>query len=282
MPAVTAGSTSTCELDPARLRDACRALGWLAVLRARLGIDRHPQPQHVHADRDRDRRGYLHLLRTTTYCWFSPKKATHGLVRDVDGIVKRELAEYSTSSMPSSSPIRSKHHTGLVHLLPRLVCGCAGPLRPRLAAGLRGPRCAGDFPVGFTVCGAFGHPPTCSASKTCRWPTSTNPPCSMKSWRNGRNSTAGWPAAVWAGVQFDFLFIWEDIAYKNGSLISPRFVRQFMLPYYRRLIEDTYAGWGARRSWLIRTATCANWFALPRSRGERHVALRSSGRHGHS
>jgi uroporphyrinogen decarboxylase len=42
---------------------------------------------------------------------------------------------------------------------------------------------------------------------------------------------------VWKGVQFDFLLVWEDMAYKNGSLISPRLVRQFMLPYYRRLID---------------------------------------------
>ena len=36
--------------------NARRALGRLAVLRARLAIAGHPQPQHVHADRDRHRR----------------------------------------------------------------------------------------------------------------------------------------------------------------------------------------------------------------------------------
>ena len=35
--------------------DAGRALGRLAVLRARLGLDREPQPEHVHADRARRR-----------------------------------------------------------------------------------------------------------------------------------------------------------------------------------------------------------------------------------
>ena len=40
----------------ARARDAGRALGRLAVLRARLGVDREPQPEHVHADRARRRR----------------------------------------------------------------------------------------------------------------------------------------------------------------------------------------------------------------------------------
>ena len=37
-------------------------------------------------------------------------------------------------------------------------------------------------------------------------------------------------------VEFDFIFIWEDMSYKNGPLISPALVREFMLPYYRELI----------------------------------------------
>ena len=41
----------------ARARDAGRALGRLAVLRARLGVGRQPPPEHVHADRARRRRG---------------------------------------------------------------------------------------------------------------------------------------------------------------------------------------------------------------------------------
>jgi Cu+-exporting ATPase len=40
------------ELDPARVRNACGAMGGLAVLRARLAIVDHTQSQHVHADRD--------------------------------------------------------------------------------------------------------------------------------------------------------------------------------------------------------------------------------------
>ena len=45
------------DLDPARARDAGRAVGRLAVLRARLGVGREPPPEHVHADRARRRRG---------------------------------------------------------------------------------------------------------------------------------------------------------------------------------------------------------------------------------
>ncbi len=37
-------------------------------------------------------------------------------------------------------------------------------------------------------------------------------------------------------MQFDFIFLWEDMSYKNGPLISPALVKEFMLPYYRELI----------------------------------------------
>ena len=36
-------------------------------------------------------------------------------------------------------------------------------------------------------------------------------------------------------VQPDFAFIWEDMCYKNGPLVSPRIFREFMLPAYQKL-----------------------------------------------
>jgi hypothetical protein len=42
-------------------------------------------------------------------------------------------------------------------------------------------------------------------------------------------------ARIAPGVQFDFIFFWEDMSFKNGPLISPAMVREFILPYYREL-----------------------------------------------
>lgn len=36
-------------------------------------------------------------------------------------------------------------------------------------------------------------------------------------------------------IQPDLFLIWEDMCYKNGPLISPDMVGEFMVPYYRRL-----------------------------------------------
>jgi len=38
-------------------------------------------------------------------------------------------------------------------------------------------------------------------------------------------------------VQFDFAVMWEDMAYKTASLISPRHVRQLMMPNYRKVTD---------------------------------------------
>lgn len=38
-------------------------------------------------------------------------------------------------------------------------------------------------------------------------------------------------------VEFDFAFIWEDMAFKNGPLIGPDLFREFMLPYYREMTD---------------------------------------------
>jgi len=38
-------------------------------------------------------------------------------------------------------------------------------------------------------------------------------------------------------VQLDFAWYWEDMAYKTGSLISPKIFREFMMPHYKRINE---------------------------------------------
>jgi uroporphyrinogen decarboxylase len=40
---------------------------------------------------------------------------------------------------------------------------------------------------------------------------------------------------VVAKVDLDFVYVWEDMAFKNGPLISPHLFNEFIVPYYRRL-----------------------------------------------
>jgi len=42
-------------------------------------------------------------------------------------------------------------------------------------------------------------------------------------------------------VELDFIHIWEDMAFKNGPLISPRLFREFLTPYYKRITGFLHA-----------------------------------------
>jgi hypothetical protein len=40
---------------------------------------------------------------------------------------------------------------------------------------------------------------------------------------------------VVAKVDLDFGYLWEDMAYKSGPLISPTMFDEFIAPYYKRI-----------------------------------------------
>jgi uroporphyrinogen decarboxylase len=158
------------------------------------------------------------------------------LVRDVDGILKREFIQYGTSSMPQFLEFPVKGRADFVKLLPRLDPHAPGRLSPdwdrlrRFYAGR-------DFPVGLTVCGAFGHPRNLLGVENLCLAYYEQPALVHEIMEQWAEFYCALAARVWEGVQYDFVLIWEDMAYKGGSLISPRLVKEFMLPYYRRLIE---------------------------------------------
>ena len=39
------------------------------------------------------------------------------------------------------------------------------------------------------------------------------------------------------GIQLDWIMFWEDMAYKTGSLISPKMFRKYCSPYYKKVME---------------------------------------------
>ena len=158
------------------------------------------------------------------------------LVRDADGIVKRELSEYSTSSMPQFIDYPVKTRANWLALLPRLDADAPGRLSPDWPQVCEY-YARRDFPVGFTVCGAFGHPRNLLGIENLALAYYDQPALIHEILEHWTEFNVRLASRVWKGIQFDFMFLWEDMAYKNGSLISPRLVREFMLPYYRRLID---------------------------------------------
>jgi uroporphyrinogen decarboxylase len=157
-------------------------------------------------------------------------------ILDVDGIVKREIKGYSTSSMPQfvRHPVQTRGDCR--QLLDRL-----DPDHPNRLSADWADQCAlyrdRDFPIGLTVCGAFGHPRNLFGLEGLCVAYHEQPALVHEIMEHWADFYIRLASRVWADIQYDFILIWEDMAYKNGPLISPRFVREFMLPYYRRLIE---------------------------------------------
>jgi uroporphyrinogen decarboxylase len=71
---------------------------------------------------------------------------------------------------------------------------------------------------------------------------------------------------VLAHVEVDDWQIWEDMSDKNGSMISPAFVREFMLPYMKR-IADFFKARGVRHIHLDTDGDCRPLIPLFREAG---------------
>ena len=166
------------------------------------------------------------------------------LIQDHDGILKREFVHYGTSSMPQYVRYPVKTRADFHALLPRL-----DPSHPQRLCADWAQTCAAyarrDFPVGLTICGAYGHPRNLLGVEGLSEAYYDQPALLREILEHWTDFYCRLAERVWQGVQFDFVLIWEDMAYKNGPLISPRMVREFMLPYYRRFI-DHVRGLGCR------------------------------------
>ena len=158
------------------------------------------------------------------------------IVRTREGIVQRELSHFETSSMPQFLKFPVTDRADFLALIPRL-----DPYHPdRL--GLYWPQyCRNyaqrDFPLGLTICGAFGHPRNLFGVETLCTAYYDQPALVheiLEQWTEFYIRLSG---RIYAELPFDYALIWEDMAYKGGSLISPRLVKEFMLPYYRKLID---------------------------------------------
>jgi uroporphyrinogen decarboxylase len=166
------------------------------------------------------------------------------LIQDHDGILKREFVRYGTSSMPQYVRYPVKTRADFHALLPRL-----DPSHPQRLCADWAQTCTAyarrDFPVGLTICGAYGHPRNLLGVEGLSEAYYDQPALLREILEHWTDFYCRLAERVWQGVQFDFVLIWEDMAYKNGPLISPRMVREFMLPYYRRFIEHV-RGLGCR------------------------------------
>jgi len=94
------------------------------------------------------------------------------------------------------------------------------------------------YPLGLTLCGAYGTPRNCFGEAGLAYVYYDDPGFVheiMRWWLDFYRRMITRITANFPGL--DFVILWEDMAHKTGPLISPEFVKRFMMPYYAPLID---------------------------------------------
>jgi uroporphyrinogen decarboxylase len=88
----------------------------------------------------------------------------------------------------------------------------------------------------LTVCGLYGMPRMLIGEETLSYLYYDDPELIHEIQRQWLAFYAELTRRVLEHVRIDFVLFWEDMAFKNGPLISPTLFAEFMQPYYRDFI----------------------------------------------
>jgi len=159
------------------------------------------------------------------------------IFQDEMGVVMRMPKEHGDMTMPEF--LRYPVHTreDLDALMPRLDPDSPGrfpPDWPKLAEKLR----ARDYPLHFMIAGAFALPRNLMGVQRSLMTYYDDPEMMHFIGRTWVSFYTRLLERVCEGVKPDWIFLWEDMAFKNGPLISPECFRQFCLPYYKELLAN--------------------------------------------
>lgn len=94
-----------------------------------------------------------------------------------------------------------------------------------------------DYPLFLRICGAFGHPRNLLGLERLLVTYYDDPQFVHRILDHWAGFYEALFDRVLSQVTVDLLMIWEDMCYKAGPLIGPALFREFMLPYYHRVID---------------------------------------------
>ena len=89
----------------------------------------------------------------------------------------------------------------------------------------------------FIVCGAYGFPRNLFGEERLAYLYYDDPELIHEIMATWLEFYCIYADKISALLDLDYVFLWEDMAFKNGPLISPAMVDEFMMPYYRDLIS---------------------------------------------
>lgn len=157
-------------------------------------------------------------------------------VLEMDGIVKKQKKIDPDTSMPQFIKFPVESLKDFDELKWRLDPESMGRL-PHNWKTITDEYNNRDYPLGVNVCGSFGHPRNLLGDENLMYALFDNKILIEAIMNNWLELYKGYIDIICRDVIPDFLLVWEDMAYKNGPLISPGHFRKFMAPYLKELIS---------------------------------------------
>jgi uroporphyrinogen decarboxylase len=160
------------------------------------------------------------------------------IFRDESGVVKKDLKKSRT--MPTFLEFPVKRRADWEKLRSRLDPTVSERYQSAHEAAADGFN-ERDYLAPYVICGAYGMPRNLFGEENLAYIYYDDPKLLhdiMETWLAFYCEHARRMCGI---VDFDYVFLWEDLAYKNGPLISPDLAREFMFPYLQTLIQELRA-----------------------------------------
>lgn len=155
--------------------------------------------------------------------------------RDAGGIVKRDRKPEFGTSMSQFLEFPVKERADWEALKWRLDPDTPGRYPDWAQVGADVVRA--ESPAMMYICGAYGTPRNLFGEENLAYVYYDDPGLMHDIQRHWTEFYCRLFSNVLAHIHLDFVYVWEDMAFKNGPLISPTLFREFMLPYYKELIS---------------------------------------------
>jgi len=161
------------------------------------------------------------------------------IVRDAMGVIFRQRKYHRTIPQYLRFPVENE--ADYEALLPRLNYADPGRYADDFDEDLYWRRQRGEI-VGLNFQGLFGFPRSLMGVENWCLAFYEQPQLAQRIIADRVTCAKQLLKRMLATGALDFVQIWEDMAYKGGPLISPRMVREFMLPAYVEIIAILRAG----------------------------------------
>jgi hypothetical protein len=154
------------------------------------------------------------------------------MLRD-DGIVARQVKRGTSIPQFISYPVqREEDWEGVKRRLdpetPERYVGL-----DRVAGRVRGR----ETVLRFGLCGAYGTLRNLFGPENLAYALYDNPDLLRRILRHWVSFACSLADRLCPAIDFDYVFLWEDMAFKTGPLVSPAHCRQFLLPAWREVIR---------------------------------------------